>query len=203
MTKGLSAKIVEIDVERPRIHLRYPQVTGLPNELVQQRINNHIDEIIISLLREQGFIEEPEREFWITNQVRVNKCSILSITIDVYSYAPHYAHGLTVRKSLTTNLETGYVYSLKDLFKVNRGYQYVISEIIKQQIKSRDIPLINEFKLIDANEGFFLTDDSLVIYFQTYEYTPYVVGIPEFPIPYTALKGLINERGPIAKLMKN
>ncbi|HCS76852.1 MAG TPA: hypothetical protein DIW05_03745 [Syntrophaceae bacterium] len=53
---------------------------------------------------------------------------------------------------------------------------------------------------ITGQEYFYLTDDSLVIYFQEIEHTPHYVGIPEFIIPFTQIKHLINENGPIAVL---
>jgi len=60
--------------------------------------------------------------------------------------------------------------------------------------------LIREFKTIDDNEDFYLTGNTLVIYFQEIEFTPHYIGIPEFTIPFKRIKNLINEEGPIARL---
>lgn len=42
--------------------------------------------------------------------------------------------------------------------------------------------------------------NSLVIYFQELEYTIHAEGIPQFTIPYSRIKNLIDVDGPISKL---
>lgn len=40
-----------------------------------------------------------------------------------------------------------------------------------------------------------------MIYFQAYEYTPYVWGLPEFPISLESLRPYIDGANPLARLL--
>jgi hypothetical protein len=126
---------------------------------------------------------------------------VFSLWYDVYSYQELAAHGLTVRNSMNFNLLTGRMYRLADLFKPSSDYIGVLSNIIKQQIEQQGIPLIKEFQQIRPNEGFYMTREALVIYFQTYEYTPYYVGIPEFRVPYQTLADILAQQGPAYRFL--
>ena len=106
-------------------------------------------------------------------------------------------------KSLTFDVRTGNVYQLPDLFKPSSDYIQVISNIIRKQIKLRDLPTINEFTSIASNQDFYLADKSLVVYFQLYDITPYYVGLPMFPISVYELGDVIEEDGPLGRLAAN
>lgn len=198
--RRIQATIIDKQLERPRIQLRYPVVSGLPDKDVERRINQRIQDLIYQMIRDEGFVEDLTKTFTGNYKIRVNKNGVLSLSVEMYSYAEGAAHGLTVVKSLTFDLKTGRVYRLRDLFRLNSNYRAIISDFIKQEIKAKDVPLIAPFTVISEDEDFYLTENALVIYFQLYEYTPYAFGIPEFAIPYRALQRVINPKGPIAKL---
>ena len=103
--------------------------------------------------------------------------------------------------TVTVNVQTGRNYLLSQLFKPGVDYITPISNEIKRQIKERDIPLIAEFTAIAPNQTYFLHEDNLVIYFAIYEYTPYYVGIPEFPIPIVSLRDLIGPTSPLYRFL--
>lgn len=75
--------------------------------------------------------------------------------------------------------------------------------MIREQIKERDIPLINEFTAIRPNQDFYVADKTIVIYFQLYELTPYVYGFPMFPVSLYELQEIIDEKGPLGRLAEN
>ncbi|MDD4767808.1 MAG: RsiV family protein [Desulfotomaculaceae bacterium] len=134
-------------------------------------------------------------------EVELNDRGILSVKFNVYTFRIHAANGLDEQRSLTFNLETGKVYRLYDLFKRHSNYKSVLTRMIQEQIEDRDIPLVKEFDGIDDYEEFYLTENALVIYFQEIEFTPHYIGIPEFPIPYSQIKNLVREDGPIARFI--
>ncbi|MEW6696820.1 MAG: DUF3298 and DUF4163 domain-containing protein [Bacillota bacterium] len=198
---NVMAQINEQRVDLPCVDVVYPQVAGLSDKEVQSRINQMIEEQITDLLSEVDCADG-----WTATgrySVEVNQNGILSIRLEVYTYKEQQAHGMTVVKSLTVDLASGKVYELRDLFKRNSHYILRLSNIIKEQIQERDLPLINEFNRISDNEEFYLTENALVIYFQLYEYTPYYVGIPEFVIPYDRIRNLIREDGPIGRILED
>jgi len=178
----------------------YPQVTAIERQVVQTRINRLLRHKVRQLLRRQEY-RKKDVYVWGNNVTELNSSGILSIVMDVYAYRKHAAHGLTLRDSVTLNIKNGHNYKLQELFIPGVDYITPISEEISRQIKERDIPLIAEFKQIRPDQPFFLREDNLVIYFATYEYTPYYVGLPEFPIPFTALRPLIDQKSPLYRFL--
>jgi uncharacterized protein YegP (UPF0339 family) len=199
--RKITATIVDKTLEKPRVHLRYPVVSGLPDKDVERRINHRIQDLIYQMIRDEGYVEDLTKDFTGSYKIRVNENGILSLTVEIYSYAEGAAHGMTVVKSLTFDMATGKVFRLRELFRLNSNYKAIINKMIKHEIKEKDVPLIAEFSGISEDEDFYLTEKALVIYFQLYEYTPYAYGIPEFSVPYKALQSVINPKGPIAKLV--
>ncbi len=196
--KEVAAVITENKIKNECTDVSYPQVAGLKSENVQNKINVFISKQVLDLIPKEGCqIYETIKG---TYEVKLNRNGILSIKFDVYTFKKHAANGLDVQKSITVNLETGKIYQIYDLFKRNSNYRAVITRMIKEQIKERDLPLIREFKSIGDNESFYLTNNALIIYFQEIEFTPHYVGIPEFTIPFNQIKNLINEESPIARL---
>ena len=184
----LKMKNINLDID-------YPQVTRLMNLNVQKIINRTIINTVYMLIQEQGFYEEMDGTYELKN----NDKGVLSIVLINYSFAGG-AHGNTIAKALNFDIETGHVYTLPELFKPNSNYVKKISDIIKVQIKARNIPTLGDFTEINPNQDFYIADRSLVIFFQLYEITPYYAGIPYFPISIYELEDIINENGPLQRM---
>lgn len=174
----------------------YPQITGQLSSKVRVHINKVLKRRVQALMKLQGYGQNDVFVMGNTD-TRVNAHNLLSVTTDVYAMREHAAHGLTMRTAANMSLKTGKLYALRDLFKPGSDYIAVISNIIKQQIEEEQLPMIAEFESIKPDQPFFVTLDDLVIYFATYEYTPFVVGIPEFPIAIEDLRELIDEKSPL------
>ena len=184
----LKMKNINLDID-------YPQVTCLMNLNVQKIINRTIINTVYMLIQEQGFYEEMDGTYELKN----NDKGVLSIVLINYSFAGG-AHGNTIAKALNFDIETGHVYTLPELFKPNSNYVKKISDIIKVQIKARDLPTLGDFTEINPNQDFYIADRSLVIFFQLYEITPYYIDIPYFPISIYELEDIINENGPLQRM---
>lgn len=197
--KDLSAKISDVQIENECTDVVYPQVSGLRNDAVEDKINRLIEERVAAMIPREGC--DVYGDITGNYEVMLNEQGILSLKFNVFTIRIHAANGIEEQRSLTVNLETGRLYRLYDLFERNSNYKDVINEIIREQIEERDIPLIKEFTGIDDFEDYYLTRNNLVIYFQELEFTPHFVGIPEFPIPYSQIKNLIRKDGPIARFI--
>ena len=184
----LKMKNINLDID-------YPQVTCLMNPNAQEIINRTIINTVHMLIQEQGPYEEMDGTYELKN----NDKGVLSIVLINYSFAGG-AHGNTIAKALNFDIETGHVYTLPELFKPNSNYVKKISDIIKVQIKARDLPTLGDFTEINPNQDFYIADRSLVIFFQLYEIAPYYVGIPYFPISIYELEDVINENGPLQRM---
>ena len=173
----------------------YPQVCCLMNPEAQENINRTIINTVYELIQKQG----PYQEMVGIYELKNNDKGILSIVLINYAFAGG-AHGSTIAKALNFDVETGHVYTLAELFKPDSDYVKQISDIIKVQIKARDLPIINEFKEINPDQDFYIADRCLVIFFQLYEITPYYIGIPYFPISIYELADIINEDGLLERM---
>jgi hypothetical protein len=183
----------------------YPQVFGLENTNVQQSINQTIYQLTQHLVQQQYQQQGADSftEMLGTFEIKTNERNVLSLSLTNYAIAYHYAHGLTIIKSLTFDTETGKSYKLKDLFKPNSNYIEVLSKNVQKQINERNIPLLDKFTGISPDQDFYIADKSLVLYFQLYEITAYYIGLPMFPISVFDLQDIINEDGPLGRMATN
>ncbi|MBU5438934.1 DUF3298 and DUF4163 domain-containing protein [Tissierella sp. MSJ-40] len=187
-------------LEMERLVVYYPKIGGLPNIEIQNKINNTILNNVYDQIIQQGYYENPETEITGLWELKNNDKGILSLTLINYSYSGG-AHGNTIVKALTFNIETGSTYQLSDLFKPGANYIKVLSEEVEDQIEERDIPTLEKFTSIKPNQDFYIADLCLVIFFQVYEITPYVVGIPYFPISIYEIEDIIDEKGPLGRML--
>ncbi|WP_274308175.1 RsiV family protein [Solibacillus daqui] len=136
-------------------------------------------------------------------EIKNNQRQLLSLSLTNYTYHKQAAHGMTYIKSLTFDFDNEEICQLNDLFTPGANYVQRISELVELQIIQRDIPLLGEFTGIRPDQDFYIADKSLVIYFQLYEITPYVVGLPMFPISVFDLVDIIDEQSPLSRMAVN
>lgn len=179
----------------------YPQVAYMQNQELERLINQSIIEQTQQLINEQtGNMPTTVQEMIGLYEIKNNQRDVLSLSLSNYTYHYQAAHGMTFIKSLTFDLEKGKKCDLQDLFKPGSNYVERISRLIDQQIKERDVPILDAFTEIRPDQDFYVADKTLVIYFQLYELTPYVFGFPMFPIPIYKLQDIIDEDGPLGRL---
>ncbi|WP_264740848.1 DUF3298 and DUF4163 domain-containing protein [Cytobacillus firmus] len=182
----------------------YPRVTGMQNRQLQDLINSTIVKENQQLITQQtGAMDTTVVDLYGYYEIKNNQRDVLSLSLSNYVYHYHAAHGMTVIKSLTFDLQKGKQVSLKDLFKSGSDYVKRLSELISIQIKQRDIPLLADFKAIRPDQDFYIADKALIIYFQLYEITPYAYGFPMFPISVYDLQDIIDESGPLGRMAVN
>lgn len=203
-TKKIVEKTKTLDM-----NIQYPEVQGLGNQEIQNNINSAFEKMALNA-KEQGHENEealkgdkdllqmrPDLfyEEYLNYAVKYNSDNKLSVTFRDYSYTGG-AHGMTVQTACTFDLATGKQYELKDFFKENADYVSAINKEIKSQISERDWDtlLLEPFETIKPDQGFYLANGSLVIYFPLYELVPYAAGIPEFPIEFSSLQDLMAQQ---------
>ena len=186
-------------IKKERLDVEYPVVEGLADKNVEQYINSVLMGIVDNLIVNTGYYENPMTDVTGRYHVRTNEKGILSISIEMYWFAGG-AHGMTVLKSVTFDVNTGRIYRLEDLFKENVDYVKPLSDIIKRQIQERNIPLIVDFTEIRPDQDYYIQNRTLMIYFQLYELAPYVYGFVTFPIPTREIEDIIREDGPLSIL---
>ena len=205
MFQALPVSIQTMVIKQGGTTIYYPQIIGLQNINAQQSMNQDIYQLVQYLMRQQYKQQGVNsfEEMIGTFEIKTNERNILSLSLSNYAFAFQHANGLTIMKSLTFNTQTGERYQLKDLFKPGSDYVNVLSAIVQEQIKERDIPILNEFPGISPNQDFYIADKALVLYFQPIEITPHYIGIPMFPISVFEIQDIIDENGPLGIMATN
>ena len=188
----------------PKQRVYYPQAFGLSNWNFEATINKEIVDLAQKMIVEQTGVNGTSVEEMLgTYEIKNNQRNVLSLSLLNYTYHFHAAHGMTYIKSLSFDLQKEVICQLKDLFKPGSDYVGELSKLINTQIKQRNIPLIEDFTSIKPDQDFYIADKTIVIYFQLYEFTPYVYGFPMFPISIYDILDIIDENGPLGRLAEN
>lgn len=171
--------------------LLWPKVQELPNVEVQKNLNSVLQQEFIRLSDEAAQMQKVSVR--VDYLVQFNTQNILSLTITESLYPERAAHPMYNLKAFTMNVQTGKIYQFQDLFKPGSAYQARVNEIVQRQINSKEIVFIAPYTGIKENEqGFYLTAKEVVVYYQPYEYTPYVYGFLKFSIPFDQIADIIN-----------
>lgn len=201
----LPLMIQSLFMENNGVKIYYPQVIGHWDTRAQQKMNEKIKEVIEELIKEQ-YEEQGMTDFTemiSTFEIKTNERNVLSIAFNNYAYASGSAHGLTLMKSLTFDVNNGKNYKLHELFQSDSQFIKRISNIIKNQIEERDIPVIDTFTTISKNQDYYIADKSIVIYFPVYALTPGYYGFPMFPISVYDLQDIVVEDGPLGRMLED
>src|SRR5699024_5171912 len=134
-------------------------------------------------------------------EIKTNESGILSLHLSNYAMAPRQAIGGRITKPVTYDVKTGKAAQLKRWFKPGSDNRNVLTKIVRRQIEERDIAIINGLSQISPDQDYYIADKSLVLYFQPIEITPHYFGSPMFPISVYELADIIDEEGPLGRMM--
>jgi hypothetical protein len=177
----------------------FPEVVNSPKSL-RHRINDVLRKTAYSAVPDYS-PETAVIEAWSDYKTTLNQNGILSIRFENYFYPEMAAHGVTGVSTVTLELDSGYIYDFYQLFRRGANYQAVIDGIIRNQIVTQQITLLKPLAAAGPNENYYLTSDSLVIYYPPYVYTAGAYGVLEFPISYQQIMEIIDPQGPIGRIL--
>ncbi len=177
--------------------VHYPQVEGLADTNVQNRINEQL---------ETNFIE-PRANITKEDTLTVSDSfvaslhnSLLIISMSGYDYYAGAAHGMPLQNYYFIDISTGEFYELKDLFRKDSDYKTPINEFISKEINDdiatgESMFFEDQFKSISDAQYFYLTEGGLTIYFYPYDIAAYAGGFPEFTMTYDQLEDVLDKEG--------
>lgn len=126
--------------------------------------------------------------------ITYNEDAFVSLYADQYVFSGE-AHGNTIRSSQNWDLSSGMILPLYYFYPND---PYFILEILRSIIEQIRIEMqegVNQYfdnycQLVVESfnpDNFYLTKDSITIFFQQYDIAPYSSGIPVFNIPYVSI----------------
>ena len=134
--------------------------------------------------------------------IGLHQKDLLTLQKTGYLYPKGAAHGMPGREYLHIDLKSGTEYQLEDLFKSGNDYTKVLSGIVGKQMKDlmasdpeNNLYLTEDYKGIQKDQPFYITEDSLVLYFTPYEIAPYAAGFPEFSVKFGEISDILNKDG--------
>ncbi|MGI6452361.1 MAG: PdaC/SigV domain-containing protein [Syntrophomonadaceae bacterium] len=192
----LNIKEVKSQSELINIDLHIPVISGMADKEIQNRLNQIMEND--ALERQAAMIAEAEAasDFILTEPYHTFELvsrfyqyyitdDILSLYVDYYSFTGG-AHGMTERKAYNFDLNTGEELELSDFFAPGSNYQEIINKIVQAEIdRNPGIYFEGEwgFKGIKEDQGFYLENGHLIVFFLQYEIAPYAAGIRTFAVP--------------------
>jgi hypothetical protein len=192
---------------RPNInYLVYmPQMTGFEDAKVQENVNAKLQELWKDPTIKQDTVMD--HNYNGMYNIGFHKNNLLEIEQSGYDYPIGAAHGMPGKKYYHIDVKTGRFYELKDLFKSGSNYTTVLGKLVNRQIKegkNEDVMLYDDNEVeVRKDQPFFLSEDSLMVYYTPYEIAPYAAGFPTFTIPFTELEDIIDKEGNFWKSFNN
>ncbi len=126
-------------------------------------------------------------------EVTYNRNAIISISIIYYQLIA--GRNYYIKTSYNYSLATEKPLSLSDLFLPGVDYRAVINREVREQIQQNPEAYfpgaLDNFQGIAADQPFYITNDSLMVYFGFHQIAPTALQIPIIRIPYTELAGAI------------
>lgn len=119
-----------------------------------------------------------------------NKSPLISLYSDVYEYTGG-AHGITVRRGQTWDLERGCMLRMANLFRPGYNFRRILlTEILRQaDINQRaNAVYFDDYRQLIVRHfdpaNFYLTPRGVAVFYPLYSIAPYAAGIQVFVVPY-------------------
>ncbi|WP_315116953.1 PdaC/SigV domain-containing protein [uncultured Clostridium sp.] len=186
------------------VNIKIPVISLSKHKDIEAKLNKEIEKDILDFkenIKKSALESKKEKtlmnpyEVSVNYEVHYNKNNLLSLTISYYSHTGG-AHGMTNKKTFNIDTKTGTNASLKDLFNPGEDYKEIINTVVREKIQENPSEYYEEisryFKGILQDQPFYITEDSVVVYFDLYEIAPYAGGFKEFKIPFKSFKNGIN-----------
>lgn len=200
----ISTKEVNEQTDILETDLKIPVISGMKDEELQKEVNQEIDQYLMEIetaIKEQAqtFAQEAKEQGWEIRPYQVssdfklayNDRGVVSIVLESYEYTGG-AHGMTVLKTFNLDLKDGKELALKDVFNEGTDYENIINQEISKEIASHPEDYFDGdmgFNGISDEQGFYIDQEGIVIYFDLYDIAPYSSGIQKFKLSFDLFDG--------------
>ena len=173
------------------------------NTLIEQIIRDEIDQFKNDVL---AFASNPPiaagSSFDLQYSIIGQRADIWSIKLEIYIYSDGAAHPNGYSRTLNYDLSNGREITLDELFLSGSNYLQTLSDFCKTQLSARDIGFemfsAGADQLAENYQRWNISDQGLVITFDTYQVAAYAAGPQLVVIPFSELQSIINPQGALA-----
>lgn len=190
-------KVITIKKKYENIKVAYPKLVDMKDKKAEGKINKQIRDLVDELV-EEG--HQPDSTVDVRFETKVNRNGVYSVVLILFYYIEHAAHPMEIQKALTFSTLNGHNYTFAELFSKKSYYKTRLTRFVKEYVNKENVQLINEIQTVTDEQEYYLTYEDLVLFYQLYEYTPYVYGFLEIPIPYEELRSMAAIDSPIRQL---
>lgn len=196
------------------VNIEYPQISGIENSDQEKIINTAIlkkmDSLIADFRKEVSGInttylpkEVLQSSLYVRSKVFLLTNKYVSIEFTISDMQAGAAHPTNYTETFNYDLQNTKELAISDLFRKDSQFieklsQISITSLIEQNqkaeftqeywIKQGASPKLANF------EKFLLTNDSLIIIFDTYQVAPYASGVQQVSIPYKNIDNILQLR---------
>ena len=183
-----------------KYYIEYPEIVN-DNNIFTRRFNMYNEQIAKDLQKKAEYELYKEAvelykynkqnnypimvyEIYRTYEVTLNTSKIISLYADEYIFSGG-AHGNTIRTSQTWNINNARMIRLYELYRNPYFILDILRQISVQINNEKDIYFEDACCLVIETfnpQSFYLTPNSIIIYFQQYDIAPYSSGIRTFYI---------------------
>ncbi len=178
--------------EKVEISIKYPVLKNIHNKDIENKVNAVIMDRVNNYKTlyhadEDGYKETIYADYEVMKKGR----DYLSLKNFISLYTEGAAHPNNVIDSLTFDMKTGKELVFKDLFNEDVDYEIDLNPILNEKVKELGYELFAQYQGIEEEQGFYLTERSLIVYYQTYIYTPHAVGPLMLEVTFDDIKEIL------------
>ena len=186
----LTIKNHQIDIENNNLicNIEYPTIQNTSNNNLITYINKTIQEDIITFkeVNIDNYLENKHDLLILANyEITLNKNNLISIPI-VFSESEKYSRLINYINTYNYDINKNKKIELSDIFKNKFNYTSYINNLIEKQT---DTP----FRGILPDQTFYITPNSIVICFSSYELYNLYSGIQGFEIKFKEIEENLSE----------
>ena len=187
------------EIQRYGIRFEYPEIANAKS------FNAAVHQIVDPLVRTFG--SEPSQpgnaieQAYLTGHYTASilKNGVVSVLLEWTQYFPMAAHPSGLMASVNYDSRSRRVLILSDIFRPGVNYLARLSEMAIASLSQQEFAVVEAVREgagpVESNfRVFTLTDDTLVLHFQTYQVAAGAAGPQEVVIPLNSLTSLLRRR---------
>lgn len=204
---SLQTRIFEGDPAKKTVlvYIQYPFLRGNDthtnvqkfNDAVSNTISKSVDLFIANLpaeLKNENTSQEPLLNTYLGGYtIHHSSSGLLSLTLDYSQYVSGAAHPFSTTGSINYDFTQNKVLALVDLFQPNSQYLERISELVRQELTSREMLFYEEGISPDEKnfQTWVLSKEGLLFIFDPYQVAPYAAGPQQVLVSFKQIQDIL------------